>query len=66
MLTQEGDFSDVIPGGLGAIIAADGTVLKSSNDPDFNGFIPTGENEGYLFTNWEDRPGGMSRDEAGP
>ena len=22
---------------------------------------PTGDNEGYLFTNWEDRPGGMSR-----
>jgi secreted PhoX family phosphatase len=61
ILAQEGDFSDVVPGGLGAIIAADGSVLKSSNDPDFNGFIPSGENEGYLFTNWEDRPGGMSR-----
>lgn len=48
---------------LGDIIALDGSVFKNSNDPDFNGFIPTGadDNEGYLFTNWEDRPGGMSR-----
>ncbi|MDY6858843.1 MAG: DUF839 domain-containing protein [Pseudomonadota bacterium] len=61
VLAQQGDFAETVPGGLGAIHAADGSVLKSSNDPDFNGFIPTGENEGYLFTNWEDRPGGMSR-----
>ncbi len=60
-LVQQGDFDDVIPGGIGAIVGADGTVLKVSNDPDFNGFIPSGEGEGYLFTNWEDRPGGMSR-----
>ena len=60
-LAQQGDYKDVIEGGLGAIIAGDGTVLNVSSDPDFNGFIPTGENEGYLFTNWEDRPGGMSR-----
>lgn len=70
ILAQQGDFSDAIPGGLGAILAADGSVLKASNDPDFNGFVPTGEGKGYLFTNWEDRPGGMSRmklvrDEAG-
>ena len=70
ILMQQGDFSDVVEGGVGAIVSKDGTVLKVSNDPDFNGFIPTGENEGYLFTNWEDRPGGMSRvklvrDEAG-
>jgi len=61
ILAQQGDYAAAIPGGLGAIIALDGTVQKSSNDPDFNGFIPTGPNEGYLFTNWEDRPGGMSR-----
>ena len=61
VLAQQGDFADKIPGGLGAIIAADGSVLKSSNDPDFNAYIPTGDNQGYLFTNWEDRPGGMSR-----
>jgi hypothetical protein len=45
-------------------VSTDGqTKIKQSNDPDFNGFIPTGNggNTGYLFTNWEDRPGGMSR-----
>ena len=43
--------------------ANDSTVIKQSNDPDFNAFISTNaENTtGYLFTNWEDRPGGMSR-----
>ncbi|MGC9370026.1 MAG: alkaline phosphatase PhoX [Paracoccaceae bacterium] len=55
ILIQEGDFDK-----MGVIAGANG-VIKSSNDPDFNGFIPTAENEGYLFTNWEDRPGGMSR-----
>ena len=55
ILIQEGDFDKI-----GVIAGANG-VIKSSNDPDFNGFIATGENEGYLFTNWEDRPGGMSR-----
>ena len=29
--------------------------------PDFNGFVSTGANTGYLFTNWEEYPGGMSR-----
>jgi len=63
ILAQQGDFADKIPGGLGAIITVDGEVYKSSNDPDFNGFIPTSAaaDEGYLFTNWEDRPGGLSR-----
>ncbi|MHC0053264.1 alkaline phosphatase PhoX [Actibacterium sp. D379-3] len=61
VLAQQGDFAETVPGGLGAIIAADGSIMKSSNDPDFNGFIKTGAGEGYLFTNWEDRPGGMSR-----
>lgn len=55
ILLQEGDLDTV-----GKIEGAGG-VIKTSNDPDFNGFIRTGENEGYLFTNWEDRPGGMSR-----
>jgi len=41
--------------------ADDSAVIKQSNDPDFNAFISTGANTGMLFTNWEDRPGGMSR-----
>jgi uncharacterized protein len=63
-IAREGDFADTIKGGLGAIVGVDGeTAIKQSNDPDFNGFIPAGNggNQGYLFTNWEDRPGGMSR-----
>lgn len=55
ILLQEGDF-----GVIGHITGAGGEI-KVSNDPDFNAFIPTGAGEGYLFTNWEDRPGGMSR-----
>jgi hypothetical protein len=56
-IAQEGD--EAKNGPLGAITALDGTVIKQSNDPDFNGFIPasTDGSEGYLFTNWEDRPG---------
>lgn len=55
ILFQHGDF-----GVLGSIRGVDGEI-KVSNDPDFNAFVPTGAGEGYLFTNWEDRPGGMSR-----
>ncbi|MCR8550201.1 DUF839 domain-containing protein [Salipiger sp. P9] len=55
ILVQEGDFEKM------GVIAGKGGVIKTSNDPDFNGFIATGDNEGYLFSNWEDRPGGMSR-----
>mgnify|MGYP000238814020 CR=1 FL=1 len=56
ILFQEGAF-----GGKLASISGKGGEIKVSNDPDFNAFIPTSANEGYLFTNWEDRPGGMSR-----
>ncbi len=54
-LVQQGDF-----GKIGHIVGAGGEI-KVSNDPDFNAYVATGDNEGYLFTNWEDRPGGMSR-----
>lgn len=55
ILVQEGDF-----GTIGSIVGVAGEQFVS-NDPDFNAFVPTGEGEGYLFTNWENRPGGMSR-----
>lgn len=55
-LIQEGDA-----GKVGVITSIAGKELLISNDPDFNGFVPTGDAEGYLFTNWENRPGGMSR-----
>ncbi|KXS53643.1 MAG: cell surface protein [Marinobacter sp. T13-3] len=63
VLAQNGDTWPGAPtGGLGAISTMDGSrTLKISNDPDFNAFIATGPGEGYLYTNWEDRPGGMSR-----
>lgn len=57
--------------------AADSDDTDSyGNDPDFNGFVPTapvdgertggddraaGADEGYVFTNWEDTPGLVSR-----
>lgn len=56
IVLQEGDA-----GKIGAIKAKNGKELLVSNDPDFNAFLPTGANQGYLFTNWENRPGGMSR-----
>jgi len=62
-IAHEGDFADTVKGGLGGIVTADGqSVIKQSNDPDFNGFIAEGDGKmAYLFTNWEDRPGAMSR-----
>lgn len=56
ILVQEGDF-----GFMGRINTADGGELLVSNDPDFNAYVPTSDSTGYLFTNWENRPGGMSR-----
>ncbi|PRY21743.1 hypothetical protein CLV78_10812 [Aliiruegeria haliotis] len=56
ILIQEGD-----EGIVGVIKSNAGEDLLVSNDPDFNAYVATGESEGYLFTNWENRPGGMSR-----
>jgi len=63
ILIQEAQFDDTVPGGLGAMTTPEGDKILQSNDPDFNAYVPTNEpgTEGYLFTNWEDRPGGMSR-----
>ena len=47
---------------LGVPYSADGTPMTSGDTPDYNGFIPADHpNEAYLFTNWETRPGMMSR-----
>ncbi len=60
VLAQQDDVAGGID--LGKIVAVDGTtVLASSNDPDFNGAVPDGLGGHYLYTNWEYRPGGMSR-----
>lgn len=63
-LGREGsDYAGDLPFGLGHITVADANMesVKQSNDPDFNAFIPNGDNAGFLFTAWEDRPGGVSR-----
>lgn len=63
VIGQTGDqYEGELPEGLGHIYNLDGDTLILENDmPDFNGFVSTGENTGYLFTNWEEYPGGMSR-----
>lgn len=65
VIAQEGNtLGGALPFGLGAILdAANNTVVALSDDPDFNAFVATNaeSTEGYLFTNWEYRPGGMSR-----
>lgn len=62
VLAQQDDATGTTAN-MGEIVATDGTtVLASSDDPDFNGAVPSGNpNEYYLYTNWEYRPGGMSR-----
>lgn len=65
LLAQYGDeFDGNLTNGLGKIMGANGLQEPGSvaeGWPDFNGFVSTGANEGYLFTNWEYFPGGMSR-----
>ncbi|WP_442781032.1 alkaline phosphatase PhoX [Alteromonas sp. a30] len=63
VLGQQGDtYEGKLAEGLGNIynLAGDTLILENQN-PDFNGYVPAGEGKGYLFTNWEMYPGGMSR-----
>ncbi|MCB1836569.1 MAG: DUF839 domain-containing protein [Alcanivoracaceae bacterium] len=65
VLGREGNtYAGGLPFGLGAIPTADNLgLVKQSNNPDFNAFIPSNEDgsEGFLFSAWEDRPGAVSR-----
>src|SRR5690606_5772083 len=65
ILGREGDtYAGDLPFGLGAIVNGAGDALvKQSPNPDFNAFIASNSDgsEGYLFSAWEDRPGGVSR-----
>ncbi|MCF6456019.1 alkaline phosphatase PhoX [Pseudoalteromonas sp. MMG024] len=63
ILGQTGDtYNGKLAKGLGHIYSMVSDELILENDmPDFNGFIQTGAGKGYLFTNWEMYPGGMSR-----
>ncbi len=46
---------------LGIPNDADGNPMSDDAESDMNVFVQTGEEEGYLFTNWEARPGMISR-----
>jgi secreted PhoX family phosphatase len=61
-LARGGDLTDDEKE-LGAVYTPDDEFVTGKIDPDFNGFVQssTSEDEGYLFTNWEHRPGAMSR-----
>ena len=65
VLGRSGDiFSGALPFGYGGVVNASGDALVvASQNPDFNAFIPsnTDGSEGYLFSAFEDRPGGVSR-----
>lgn len=63
VIGQTGDtFGGSFDNGFGHITDASGAnVVVESTVPDFNGYLSTGDGEGYLFTNWENIPGGMSR-----
>lgn len=69
--TALGDYQILGQGGdetvdgqdLGLQYTPDGEGVTRTAMPDFNGFVPIEDSndEGYLFTNWEHRPGGMTR-----
>ena len=66
VIGRVGDAIPSAPGGpsFGEINAVQtGEHLFFCNDPDGNMFLPTSEsgNEGYLYTNFECRPGGVSK-----
>ncbi|XVH32474.1 alkaline phosphatase PhoX [Haloferacaceae archaeon DSL9] len=46
---------------LGVALGPDGEELTDATNPDFNGVVPDGEDGYYVFTNWENRPGMVSR-----
>lgn len=48
---------------FGQVTNADGSLVSTCNNPDGNMFLPTltDNSEGYLYTNWECAPGGISK-----
>jgi len=61
VLLQQGETLDD-GNKAGDIVTKNGSaVIKNSNDPDFNGVVPAAPGSFYVYSNWEDRPGGMSR-----
>ena len=46
---------------FGVVYSAAGEPMTDGMWPDFNGYVPVGDREGYLFTNWERSPGLVTR-----
>ena len=65
VLGRAGTVIPAEPNGLrfGEPVATDGATLGICNHPDGNMFLPTAEDasEGYLYTNFECEPGGVSK-----
>ncbi|GLR69480.1 alkaline phosphatase PhoX [Agaribacter marinus] len=56
------DFASAPAEGIGSVYDASGTFeVVRADMVDFNAYVPMNETTGYLFTNWEYFPGGMSR-----
>ena len=61
-----GRVGETIPGSnatFGEILTVSGEPMATCNHPDGNMFLPTADDssEGYLYTNFECRPGGISK-----
>ena len=55
-------YTDAPVEGIGSVYDSTGSFeVVRSDMVDFNAYIPINETSGYLFTNWELYPGGMSR-----
>ena len=63
IVASQGDKLKGLDRALGQFMDVEGKkVVTDSDKPDLNAFIPgNSDNKGYLFTNWESIPGGMSR-----
>ena len=61
--TGEAIPADLTGAFFGQITKASGGTLNTCNNPDGNMFLPatSADSEGYLYTNWECAPGGVSK-----
>jgi secreted PhoX family phosphatase len=62
--SEDGDIFGQVRRADGTVQEAteyDGSLTEFCNNPDGNSFLPTGENSGYLLSNYECFPGGVSQ-----